>query len=181
MDAQAFWDAHKDIWQSGTMREFVDAWCKAGDDLFAVLMAMDDFTVQYGIIGDIVTAFAEPVLRFLITHPNPGVRLEAAHHPQIPVDALISMKHDDFVRGGLAANPSTPVEILRELLADKYLWGSLSHNPKLPPDMLHELAHSPDHDIRRSVARNPNTSVETIAMLKDDIVERVREAASRRQ
>jgi hypothetical protein len=77
---------------------------------------------------------------------------------------MLAEDDEDSVRVSVAENPNTSPETL-DWLAEVYEYGLVrfyvAKNPNASPETLAMLAEDDDAYVRRSVAENPNTSLES--------------------
>lgn len=132
----------------------------------------------------------EEVLAVLAHHPDPRVRAEVAANPTTPIPAVCVLAQDpdptvsttaqrhNRIAAGLTParatarrgqEPDTAEKALAALLADggRSLAnsGPVFRNLPFPAEVLAVLAHAPDRDVQREVARHPHTDPGTLAFL----------------
>lgn len=96
------------------------------------------------------------------------LRERVAKNPNTTVEVLNSLAKDEEpkVRQAVAENPNTSIETLKSFVNDKAIFRqAVALNPNLPPDVLDILSNDTEENVRLNVAKNPNTSLETLKSL----------------
>ena len=99
---------------------------------------------------------------------NHYLRLVVAKNPNTTVEVLNGLAEDqnEKVRQAVAENPNTSVETLKSFVNDKAIFRqAIALNPNLPEDVLDILSNDTEDNVRLNVAKNPNTSLETLKSL----------------
>ena len=143
------------------------------------------------------------------TGQNAKVRAQAARHPSLPVNTIVTLASDRLstVRAGAARNPAMPADYLERLATDpnENVAGAVARNPSTPPPLYRALsAHTsagvrkhaarrkdiPQHieqslaadgdsTVRSTIAKNRTTSITTLRRLSRDTEQSVRAAAAK--
>ena len=129
-----------------------------------------------------------PILANIVRDTEDSVRAAVAANLATPGEALVVLAGDqsEEVLLGLLANENTPQAILEQLANRPADYGEherhkrLARNTSSPAHILARIAYSWSGEIRELVAMNPNTAVDTLAILAFDEHPRVRAAAERR-
>jgi hypothetical protein len=102
------------------------------------------------------------------SHTSKYLRERVAKNPNTTVEVLNSLAKDEEpkVRLNVAENPNTSVETLKSFVNDKAIFRqAVALNPNLPEDVLDFLSNDTEDKVRLNVAKNPNTSLETLKSL----------------
>lgn len=138
--------------------------------------------------ADVRTAVADNpntplgILMILVDDKTPSVRAAVASNPNISDDIAWKLCRDKFVdvHLSLASNPkSLPLGVLEILTNDAAGWvkGAAATNQGFPSERLRELASSEEWVIRSGVIENPNTPLDSLAMLSFDILPNISKSA----
>jgi hypothetical protein len=110
-----------------------------------------------------------------------AVRAAAAGNPAAPPPVLSELASDPAVtvRARAAANPAAPEEALRRLASDPepLVRRSLGAGEGATPEILSLLLSDEDPWVRLGVSQNPQTAMDSLAVLAEDLSDAVRRQA----
>jgi 3-methyladenine DNA glycosylase AlkC len=133
-------------------------------ETLAMLAEDDEDSVRVSVAENPNTS--PETLAMLAEDDEDSVRVSVAENPNTSPETLAMLAEDDedSVRVSVAENPNTSPETL-DWLAEVYEYGLVrfyvAKNPNASPETLAMLAEDDDAYVRRSVAENPNTSLES--------------------
>lgn len=109
-------------------------------------------------------------LEALSQHPSRLVRQWAAADPRASVGVLIRLTGDQdaYIRAMVAENPAATAAVLQVMAEDEpdvLVRCAIARNRRTPPSVLVRYAWGTNNQVRRWVARNPNTPEYTLADL----------------
>ena len=83
-----------------------------------------------------------------------------------PVDVLYELsKYQSF---NIIRNPSTPMKLIIEMMEDKSNRRCIAESDRVSKDILIELSKDENWEVRKNVAKNPNTPIEVLNELSKD-------------